>query len=160
MTQDPQTKNLPVDPGPLTYWISFDGERFQPGGYTMDEAIEEALATECYQEIEPEKRGKPWRARFYVAKYRKRVIDLSLFFNVDDWFSLLEDAFEDELSGDEDGNHFPLEEISKSAKYDLEASIRSAIWHFQNRRQLKLSPFWLEGDDYHQEITIDLPDHP
>jgi len=151
----------PVAPEPFSWWISRDGEAWEPTGCdTREAAIDEAMGRDFGIEIEPDKPGEPWRAGFYLGRYRKRVLDLSLYFDAEEWLSSLYDQMCDEDGPDEDGDHHPLDEITPDDQRGLEACVRSAIWHWQARRGLKLSPWWLEQEpgDRDEWVTVPLPD--
>jgi len=152
------TRNsIPVEPGPFTWWVSRDAERWEPATDTREGAIAEAVGQDLGVEIEPEKPGDPWRMGFYVGRYRKRVIDLSQYFDADDWITRLYDQMCDEDGSDEDGDHHPLDELSPQDRRDLEACVRSAIWHFQNRRGVKLSPWFLEQAPGNRDEWVTVP---
>jgi hypothetical protein len=151
---------LPVDPGPFTWWVSTDQERWTPGGDTREIAIDEAINQGDYIEIEPEAPGEPWRAGFFVGQYRKRVVDLSLFFDAKNWIERLYDEMDEELGYDEFGENHPLDQITDDENRALESSVRSAIWHWQTRRDLRLSPHWLEEAPGTKDewVTVPLPE--
>lgn len=154
-------KPLPVEPEPFSWWISRDAERWEPTGCdTREGAIDEAMGQDFGVEIEPEDPGQPWHAGFYIGQYRKRVLDLSVYFDAMDWLDRLYDQMCDEDGPDESGDHHPLDELSPADQRDLEACVRSAIWHFQNRRGLKLSPWFLEQAPGTRDewVTVPLPD--
>lgn len=152
---------LPVKPEPFTWWISRDQERWEPTNCDIREAaINEATWQDFGQEIEPQEPGQPWHAGFYVGQYRKRVMDLSQYFDAEEWIEGLYDQMVGEDGSDADGDNHPLEELSASDIRALEACVHSAIWHFQNRRGLKLSPFWLEQAPGTRDewVTVPLPE--
>ncbi|PNW65565.1 UNVERIFIED_CONTAM: hypothetical protein BEN50_22250 [Euhalothece sp. KZN 001] len=156
-----RNKPLPVDPGPFSWWISTDGERWEPTWCdNLNDAIIKAIEREFGVDIEPKTPDGPWRRGFYMARYRKRVLDLSEYFDAHEWIERLYDQMCDEDGPDEDGDHHPLDELSQQDQRDIEACVRSAIWHFQNRRGLKLSPWHLEPAPGTREewVIVPLPD--
>jgi hypothetical protein len=81
---------------------------------------------------------------YAVALCTPNHIDLSKWFDADRWLNDLIDVMDDDNGANEDGDNHPLEEITAALTADLQASIRSAIWHWQNRKGLKLKAYWFK----------------
>lgn len=149
---------LPVDPEFWQWWISRHEEGpWEPAGKTREIAIDEALDQDVFMEIEPRQEGQPWRAGFYVCLCRRRTLDLSRWFDVHEWLDEMYEQIDEENGGDENGENHPLDELTPADKAALGESVRSAIWHWQNRRGLRLSPYWLDMYGAPEWVTVPLP---
>lgn len=140
------------------WWASRDEEILTTGPLdTREDAINEALFQGDFNEIEPEgydfsmpldapenKTRTDWKAEIWVGQYRRRHIDLSKWFDADAWVEDLTDRMDDENGADENGDHHPLEELTKADIAALEESVRLAIWHWQHRRQIKLCAYYMD----------------
>ena len=97
-------KPLPVEPEPFQWWYSRDEEGpWQPGGETREIAISEALGSDTYEEISPgELDDQPdWLVGFHVCRMRRRVLDLSRYFNAADWLDDIGEQMTDEDGPDD-----------------------------------------------------------
>ena len=161
-------------PAPEASWWagnSDEGPMYAGPLPSRDCAIQEALDQGDFQEIEPEGYdfSKPcnhpdnqgdWSAGVFVGKYRQRHANLAKWFDADRWVEDITDQMDDEWGADENGDNHPLDEISKDDIKALQESVRLAIWHWQNRRELKLKAYWMtlvEGGDYE---TMPHPENP
>lgn len=130
----------PCPPPEPAWWAGRSEEPLEVGPCaTREEAI---------LEIEPDDESPEWRAGIFVGLYRQRHINLAKYFDATRWIEWIADDFEDEDGPDENGDRHPLEEITLQDAQDLEACIRSAIWHWQNRRQKPLKTYWLDCVSY------------
>lgn len=153
-------KPLPVEPEPFQWWYSRDEEGpWEPGGDTREIAISEALGTDTYVELPPgELDDQPeWMVGFYVCRMRRRVLDLSQYFDAADWLADIGDQMTDEDGPDEDGDHHPLEGLTRDQVASLDESVRLAIWHWQQRHGLKLSPWYLESQGQAEWVLLPHP---
>jgi hypothetical protein len=131
-----------------------------PAGETREIAIDEALDQHCYQEVDDADEDEPeqvWKAGFFICECRRRVIDLSRYFDAEEWLTMVEDQMCDEDGSDANGNNHPLEEIKPEDQRALEECVRTAIWHWQNRRGLPLRPWWLDMRGSPEWILVPLP---
>lgn len=137
------TTTHPCPPPSLGWYAGRDEEIMNVGPFdTRQDAIEEALAEGYFQEVEPEGEHG-WRAQICVMQGSARHINLSNWFDAQDWLYVVQDRMDDQNGGDESGENHPLEELTDEDIQALEASVRSAIWHWQHRRQIKLKAWYL-----------------
>lgn len=125
------------------FWFSRSEEGpFHPGGNTIEDAVTEALCQGDFQEIDPDDDHPEWRAGVFIIIARPRHVDLSKWFDAERWVEDLMERTEDEC--DESGDCHPLEGMDLADQKALQAAVRNAIWHWQNRRALPLNAYWLE----------------
>lgn len=137
----------PCPPGPYKWWYSRNEEDdWQLGGFTPEDAFNEALGQEEYTELEPDEDHPYWRVGVYVCQARPYHMNLSKEFHADRWLEDKQDYWEEnpETCSDEDGERGPLEHVTPELVASLEASVRLAIWHWQNRHGLALSSWALD----------------
>lgn len=132
-------------PTDYEFWFSRDEEGpYYPGGPDRMFAVEEALAQGEFEEWGPDDDSPDWRAGVHVIIARPQHVDLSKFFDVDRWITdLREDRMEEGYSNEFSECH-PLDEINREDEKALQASVRNAIWHWQNRRRLPLKVYFLD----------------
>ena len=160
------TREHPCPPAFYTWWVARAEEgpwhdtrilADQEGG--REAAIEEALATGHYEKLDPEDYGEPPRASMFIIPARRRHHDLSRWFCANEWLQRIADDMDDDgEGGDEDGENGPLDDLTSDDIRSLEASVRSAIWHWQHRRQLPLRAFFFDADRPAELVETDLPE--
>lgn len=144
-------------PGTWNWWAAFDGgEHFTIGpDSSREEVIIQAIADGVGEYSDDDVN---WRTSFTIAECRDNHVDLARFFEVDDWLETVWERMDDNnCGGNEDGGQHPLEELSSQDTLDLEACVRSAIRHWQERKGLKLHSYWFAGMRNHEEIDLALP---
>ena len=150
----------PCPAGDYEWYVSrSDDGPWLPAGPTRETAISEALGQEDYFEVEPTDEHPEWRVAFMMCRARPYHVDLSRKFDADDWLDWVGDQFEDEEGGDEYGDRHPLEGLSTDDIKSLEESVRSAIWHWQNRRGLPLRSYWLDMKGAYEEVVMPHPEN-
>lgn len=157
----PIKRPLPVEPEPWQWWVSrYEEGPWHPAGPTREIAIDEAIGQDECVEVEPDEDDptQTWKAGFYLCQCRRRVIDLSTYFDADEWLSgVAENMDANEDGSDDNGDYHPLEDLTDDDMLALEECVRTAIWHWQNRRGLCLSPWWLDMKGNPEWVTVPLP---
>jgi len=149
----------PIEPQPWTWWYATCEEGpWHPGGATRDRAISEALGQGYFEEIAPKESGGLWHAGFFLCQCRRSSLNLAAYFDADEWLTRLSEDLTDEDSTDEDGGNGPLERLTEEDIRDLQRSIETAIWHWQNRRQKPLFRYYLDMKGTPEWITVPLSD--
>lgn len=144
-------------PGEWKWWASFDGgECFTVGpDATREEVIVQAIADGSGDYTED---NVKWRTTFIIAQCRYNNVDLATFFDVVPWLEWVGEAMDDNMCGsDAYGENHPLEELSDQDRRDLQACVRSAIRHWQERKGLKLRSYWFAGMVDEEVIDLALP---
>lgn len=142
-------------PTPLKWWICGPDEGGCQGPFDTREAAH--AAGEAERLGEDEHAPGEWRLRFTAFQARATHVDLARYFDAERWVETAHDAIdEDDVGADEWGERHPLEELSSRDIADLEASVRSAIRHWQERKGLRLKSSWLSDCAAHEEVTIRL----
>lgn len=148
-------------PGAWGWWAGQSDEWFEVGPCdTRADAIIEAAADEIGRYQRPGESAA--RLHLHVARAQVQHINLAQWFGPDDikfWLERAGERMDENGAGaDFDGNHHPLAEISNQDVADLLASIRSAIWHWQERKGYPLRSAWLINMTEVETIDIPLPD--
>lgn len=144
-------------PGTWNWWAAFDGgEHFTIGpDSSREEVIVQAIADGVGEYTND---NENWRTSFTIAECCDNHVDLAVWFCVERFLSEAGERMDDNACGsDEDGERHPLEEIDDQDKADLQACIRSAIRHWQERKGLKLKSYWFKYMCNFEEIDLALP---
>jgi len=133
----------PMGEAELGWWAGYNEEWFNFGPEaTREDAI--AAAVEdcgCEQEVD----DGVWEHHICITRDANYRCNLAMKFDADDWLERVGDGMEDEEGPDENGDRHPLEEIGDEDRAALEECVRSAIWHWQQRRGLVLKGPWFTG---------------
>lgn len=126
-------------PEPKWGWWVGDGERYHDGPYlTKEDATAEAEVGEI------------------VAECLSNYIDLSQWFDAQDWLDRVLDSMEDENAPSESGNH-PLDELTLDQTADLEKRVRAAIAAWQVAHDLPLRTYYFKAT--RNEHTVKEDEH-
>ena len=149
MTYDPHPMR-----GSFGWYAGVDDEHYTEGPYaTREECITSARSDGIgeYQDNSGE-----WRYGIHICEAQENNQDLA------EWFCanvFIEDtvAYMDDngCGSNEDGDFHPLDGLTDAQVKDLEASVRSAIRHWQKRNGLKLRSYWFK--DVRNQEYIDEP---
>ncbi|WP_296763768.1 hypothetical protein [Sediminimonas sp.] len=150
----------PCPAGEYTWWAAAheEGPFSDTNCTNKDEAIREAVHIGAVQELPPHKDGDPWEFGAYIGWARHNHVNLSGYFDAEDWIDRLGDHMEDEDGPDENGCNHPLEDVSGDDVRALGEAVRSAIWHWQNRRAIKCKSYWLDMPFGLEWVRVEYPD--
>jgi|GEM_PF-1959468 len=151
----------PCPPPEPKWWASMSEERLGSGPCdTKEAAIGEALGEGEFSEIDPDDENPEWRASMWVGEYQSKHVDLSKYFNAQNFIDEAYEPIDENGEGaDEDGERHPLEELSSEDIAALETAVRQAIWKWQNTRNLKLKSWWVDVVSGPEIVTAPHPNN-
>lgn len=121
------TSRHPLPPEPEAWYAGRNDEELTVGPCdSREEVISEAISSGVIHELDDD------TSVVHIGKFTKQRVNLAKYFDAERWLDDARERMDENDEGcNEDGDHHPIDEVSKADTADLEKAVRQAIWLWQ-----------------------------